>query len=100
MEQLLTELKKQALTEAKADISKSDEALHEFLDEDDHLSDKAKATHKKALANYRIVNILRVFAITATTIGLVHFTLANQPNTVLLLLTSFAAGFFYNIQRP
>ena len=100
MEQLLTELKKQALIEASANIARNGEALHEFLDEDDHLTEEAKAAHEKAQANYKVVNLLRAIAITATILALVHFTLANQPNTALLLLTAFAAGYFYNIQRP
>lgn len=99
MEQILTALKKQALIQANADISKDDEALNEFV-EDSHLSDEAKAAYKKAQANYKVVNVLRVIAITATIVALVHFTFASQPNTVLLLLTAFAAGLFYNIQRP
>lgn len=100
MEQLLTALKKQALIHANADIARNSEALHEFLGDDPHLSDEAKANHKKALANYKTVNILRVIAITATILALVHFTFQGQPNMALLLLTSFSAGFFYNIQRP
>ena len=100
MEQMLIDCKKQALIEAKADISKDSGALHEFLDEDDHLSEEAKAAHEKAQASYKVVNLLRAIAIAATIIGLVNFTLASQPNMVLMLLIAFAAGFFYNIQRP
>lgn len=101
MEQLLTALKKQALIEANADITRNDEALNQFLQYDDpHLSDEAKSIHKKALANYKVVNILRVIAITATIFALVHFTFNSQPNMALLLLAAFSAGYFYNIQRP
>ena len=100
MEQLLTALKKQALIHANADIARNSEALHEFLGDDPHLSDEAKANHKKALANHKVVNILRVAAITATILALVNFTLANQPNTVLLLLAAFTAGYFYDIRKP
>ena len=99
MEQILMESKKQSLIDAKADIASNDEALNEFLD-DPHLSDEAIANHKQAQASYKVVNILRLIAITATIVALVHFTFNSQPNTVLLLLASYAAGYFYNIQRP
>lgn len=100
MEQILLARKKQALIDAKADIARNGEALNEFLDDDPHLSYEAKANHKKALANYKTVNIVRIAVTTATIVALVHLTFNSQPNTVLMLLTAFAAGYLYNIQRP
>lgn len=101
MEITTIELKKESLIEAKADLSLNQNALNDFTNEiDENESEMVKTNHQKALKNYKVVNILRVIAITITTLALFHFIFNNQPNVALLLLTSFAAGIFYNIQRP
>ena len=88
MEQILLARKKQALIDAKADIARNGEALNEFLDDDLHLSDEAKANHKKAQANYKVVNVLRVIAITATIFASVHFTFTSLLSDNYLVWSS------------